>query len=80
MFWLEFCPRCHGDLYENEDIYGRYVACFQCGHYLTATEEASVRPAWAGPRGNNLRDIGYYRGEYESEESERKATPVAAGT
>ena len=43
MFWLKSCPRCRGDLYENSDIYGRYIDCFQCGHYLTTDEEAHVR-------------------------------------
>ena len=43
MFWLKSCPRCHGDLNENTDIYGNYISCLQCGHYLTTIEEAYVR-------------------------------------
>jgi len=43
MFWLKTCPRCHGDLYNNSDVYGNYIDCLQCGHYLTANEEAKVR-------------------------------------
>ena len=43
MYWLKSCPRCQGDLFENNGFYGRYIDCFQCGHYLTAVEEASVR-------------------------------------
>ena len=43
MFWLKSCPRCKGDLYENKDIYGRYVACFQCGHFLGEDEEFALR-------------------------------------
>ncbi len=43
MYWLKSCPRCHGDLFENTDFYGSYFDCFQCGHYLTAAEEAFVR-------------------------------------
>lgn len=39
MFWLKSCPRCRGDLYEGKDIYGQYVACLQCGHYLEEGEE-----------------------------------------
>ena len=35
---LKGCRRCCGDLYANEDMYGRYVACFQCGHYLSDLE------------------------------------------
>jgi hypothetical protein len=43
MFWLKSCPRCHGDLHENTDVYGGYIDCFQCGHYLTAEEDATLR-------------------------------------
>ena len=43
MFWLKSCPRCHGDLHDNADFYGSYIDCIQCGHYLAADEEASLR-------------------------------------
>ncbi len=43
MYWLKSCPRCQGDLFENNNFYGRYINCFQCGHYLTAAEEAFVK-------------------------------------
>jgi hypothetical protein len=43
MFWLKSCPRCCGDLYEGKDIYGRYVACLQCGHYLGEAEDLLLR-------------------------------------
>lgn len=43
MYWLKSCPKCHGDLFENTDLYGRYIDCFQCGHYLTSVEDAFVR-------------------------------------
>jgi hypothetical protein len=32
-----------GDLYEDRDRYGRYVACFQCGHYLSPAEEVALK-------------------------------------
>jgi uncharacterized protein (DUF983 family) len=36
MFWVKSCPKCDtGDLYDGQDSYGRYMACLQCGHYLT---------------------------------------------
>lgn len=38
-YWLKTCPRCHGDLREESDIYGKYVACVQCGYILRAEEE-----------------------------------------
>lgn len=42
MFWFKSCPRCHGDIYRDSDAYGTYIACLQCGHYLTQVEEAGV--------------------------------------
>ena len=42
MFWFTGCPKCHGDLYRDRDVYGSYVVCFQCSHYLTGDEEARV--------------------------------------
>jgi len=43
MFWLKSCPRCNGDLHDNSDVYGNYIDCLQCGHYLTAEQEARVQ-------------------------------------
>ena len=31
MFWLKGCPRCSGDLYVDQDQYGSFVSCLQCG-------------------------------------------------
>ena len=42
MFWFKACPKCHGDLYSDRDVYGSYVVCFQCSHYLTPDEEAQL--------------------------------------
>ena len=42
MFWLKFCPRCQGDLYQDRDSYGTYISCMQCSHYLTQAEEATI--------------------------------------
>ncbi|MBM3941482.1 MAG: hypothetical protein FJ316_00875 [SAR202 cluster bacterium] len=44
MFWLKSCPKCtNGDLYESRDSFGSYVACLQCGYYLTQAEEVVLR-------------------------------------
>ena len=43
MFYFKGCPRCLGDLQEGSDIYGRYVSCMQCSHYLTEDEEVLLR-------------------------------------
>lgn len=45
MFWLKGCPRCSGDLYEDRDIHGAYIACLQCSKYLTTADEAKLRGA-----------------------------------
>jgi hypothetical protein len=37
---------CEGDSYLGRDLYGRYVACFQCGHYLSIAEEVAL---WHSP-------------------------------
>ena len=42
MFWFKSCPKCHGDLGSDTDIYGSYVACIQCSYYLTEAEEARL--------------------------------------
>ena len=38
MFWFKHCQRCGGDLYHEEDMYGEYVFCLQCGHYIPQSE------------------------------------------
>ena len=43
MFWLEKCPRCSGDLYSSGDVYGNFIYCLQCSHYLTEPEEARLK-------------------------------------
>ena len=32
MLQLKGCPRCAGDLHSNQDLYGNYVECLQCGY------------------------------------------------
>ena len=43
MYWLKACPRCRGDLREEKDFYGAYVACIQCGYVLNAQDEEALR-------------------------------------
>ena len=31
MIFLKACPKCHGALVLENDIYGKYLACLQCG-------------------------------------------------
>ena len=39
MIKFKICPRCRGDLYLTQDIFGRYFSCLQCG-YLRDLEES----------------------------------------
>jgi Zn ribbon nucleic-acid-binding protein len=53
-YWLKQCPRCQkGDLREERDTFGTYVACVQCGYALRAEEEAVV---YAVPRQQPARE------------------------
>ena len=29
---LKGCPKCQGDLYLTEDMFGKYYSCMQCGY------------------------------------------------
>ncbi len=46
MFWLKGCRRCEGDVYQGEDIAGKYLACIQCGHYLSDLETSQLMGKW----------------------------------
>ena len=58
MFWLRACPKCHGDLYQGKDMYGKYVACMQCSHYLTAAEEDRIKAVQAVAASPATRHVG----------------------
>ena len=32
MIKFKVCPRCRGDLYLKEDVFGKYLSCLQCGY------------------------------------------------
>lgn len=32
MIKFKVCPRCRGDLYLAEDVFGKYLSCLQCGY------------------------------------------------
>ena len=42
MIKFKVCPRCRGDLYLSEDIFGKYFSCLQCG-YLRDVENPRLR-------------------------------------
>ena len=43
---IEFkgCPKCQGDLYLSEDIFGKYFSCMQCG-YLKDLDKPQLEPS-----------------------------------
>ena len=42
MLYLKSCPRCHGDVQSNRDLYGTYKGCLQCGHIVDVENPESV--------------------------------------
>ena len=40
MLYVKACPRCQGDVELGSDMYGRYLACLQCGYMIDSREEA----------------------------------------
>ncbi len=42
MIRFKICPRCRGDLYQTQDIFGKFLSCMQCG-YLKDIEGVSSR-------------------------------------
>ena len=38
MIYFKDCPRCKGDMYLAEDIFGKYLNCLQCGYLRDVME------------------------------------------
>lgn len=53
MIYFNACPKCHGDLMMNQDGYGSFVSCLQCGFMRDidlkqATDKATaLKPVWS---------------------------------
>ena len=62
MIYFNACPKCHGDLTMNQDGYGAFVSCLQCGFM----RDIDVKPAPAKTRAVS-------RAWYADEESLAKA-------
>ena len=43
MYWLKSCPKCQGDLCLEQDHYGAFQTCLQCG-YLRELIDRSGNP------------------------------------
>ncbi len=55
-YWFKECPRCQGDLRQEGDIHGSYIACMQCGYTLKGHEERML--ARSGTLGANSEGEG----------------------
>jgi DNA-directed RNA polymerase subunit M/transcription elongation factor TFIIS len=40
---FKVCPRCTGDLYLTEDVFGKYASCIQCGYMKDIEEPRKVK-------------------------------------
>ena len=38
MVWLKSCPKCKGDLFLDQDHYGKFKSCVQCGYIRDLVE------------------------------------------
>ena len=49
---LGTCPKCQGDLFQKEDVYGKYLSCLQCGYLkdFLAIENAASLPTRTASR------------------------------
>lgn len=42
MVFLKACPRCKGDIYLDQDAYGSFLKCLQCGYHKDAIKNDSA--------------------------------------
>lgn len=42
--YLKACPRCHGDIALDDDQFGRYMECLQCGFLVRPKAEETPSP------------------------------------
>jgi len=46
MLYLKACSKCSGDLTLEEDSYGTFLKCPQCGKFAEVTEVNETSPYW----------------------------------
>ena len=49
MMELKACPRCHGDLRVDHDIYGNFKQCIQCGNSIELKQDGRRRVTQTAP-------------------------------
>ena len=74
MFYFKGCPRCHGDVYESNDMFGPYTSCMQCSHYLTDAEDIQLKHFPLSPALQRSTVVGMKR--YKSAEWSRGHTTL----
>jgi len=42
-FYFKACPKCRGDMYLDEDAYGVFAKCLQCGRIFESANGQSKR-------------------------------------
>jgi hypothetical protein len=51
MCWLiKQCKKCGGDLHVEEDKFGKYVQCLQCGFLLDLSNEIKIEKVITGEK------------------------------
>lgn len=50
MLYLKACPRCHGDIKFERDMYGHYLECLQCGFLISSKLDEKTRKTEAGTK------------------------------
>jgi len=48
-FWYKSCPRCRGDMALEQDKWGSYRVCIQCGYAQDIPTPAGTLPEPAAP-------------------------------
>ncbi len=43
MLYLASCPKCKGDMREDQDMYGTYRQCLKCGSLEDIAQDTPVR-------------------------------------
>lgn len=58
--WLRGCTRCKGDLSQERDEYGDYIACLQCGARVWEPDSLALAPQ-AVSTTQKYREVGVRR-------------------
>ena len=43
MFLFKKCIRCNGDMYTDDDYFGKFIKCLACGYTINLPEEKSKK-------------------------------------